>query len=120
MPDDNKKTVGYKKMEYLNRFYNNDRSMKVNIKDLDNSTLKKTMDTIKKMRVCPHNNSNHKARFMCNYCYLFRSGNNQKAWRCEHVHAAHHSKGYCKSCYQRMKNAEMRKNSRKARREAAV
>ena len=46
MPDDNKNTVGYKKMEYLNRFYNNDLSMKVNIQDMDNSTLEKIMDTI--------------------------------------------------------------------------
>ena len=46
MPDGNKNTVGYKKMEYLNLFYNNDLSMKVNIQDLDNSTLNKTMDMI--------------------------------------------------------------------------
>ena len=47
---------------------------------------------------CPHVNSKHYARGMCNHCYHMY-GRSKLATKCEHAYRLIYAKGMCQNCY---------------------
>ena len=93
-------SVGAKKIEYLQQFFNADGQL-INFSD-DNTPLylKTVLSNLDQMDTCQHDERKHRAKFMCHFCYLIK-GNKKKATECPHKNRTHHSRGLCKSCYQR-------------------
>lgn len=52
----------------------------------------------KKITMCPHVNSKHYAKGMCNHCY-HRFGRKTLATQCPHADRQVYAKGKCLNCY---------------------
>ena len=91
-------TVAFKKITYLNQFFDNEDKLKLMVEDKNFKFLNQLMENMVDMSVCQHLERAHRAKFMCHSCYHGR-GNPYKAWLCEHKSRPNHSNGKCKACY---------------------
>lgn len=57
----------------------------------------------RKVTRCPHTESKHYAKGMCNHCYHIH-GRKKQAKNCEHSHKLAYARGMCQQCYYKFYN----------------
>ena len=94
-------TVRAHKLGALIRYFDSQGNLKMGSDKLTLKRIRYIRSILDLMCVCSHSGKKHKARYMCNHCYVTK-GNPCKATECPHKHLCNHSRGLCRSCYQKI------------------
>ena len=95
----NDNTVRAQKLRVLFKNFDNNGNLQFNVEEVSLKSLRDLFETMELMSACTHGNSKHKAKLMCNSCYM-KYNNRVMASKCDHKRRINHSRGLCRSCYQ--------------------